>query len=167
MELTCPACGSADVRPVPLIWKEIVSGTRPSSDVLAAGLAQALVGRSAARALSRERQESLLANELAPPQKLADLPVKGSCRQILTGILMMLASLALIGAGVLRLAAKHLTIGQIVSTVLGSLVVAALGYAILRASLPKPTFKQYADRLAAWNCMFLCVKCGNRFAQDV
>ena len=167
MELTCPACGSADVRPVPLIWKEIVSGIQPSSDVLEAGLAQSLVGRSAAHDLSRERQEALLANELAPPQKLADLPVKGSCRQILTGVVMMLVSLALIGAGILRLAARHPTTGQIVTTVLGSLVVAALGYAILRASLPKPTFTEYADRLTAWNCMFLCVKCGNRFAQDV
>ena len=167
MELTCPACGSTDVRPVPLIWKEIMSGAQPSGDVLAAGLAQARVGRSAVRALSKERQESLLANELAPPQKLPDLPAGGSCRQMLIGILMMLASLALIVAGVLRLVAKHLTTGRIVTTVLGSLVVAAVGYVILRAGAPKPTFKQYADRVTAWNCMFLCVKCGNRFSQDV
>jgi len=167
VEVTCPACGSADVRSVPLIWKEIMSGPQPSSDVLAAGLAQARVGSSAARALSKEDQESLLADELAPPQKQPDRPVGGSCRDMVTGILMMLAGLALIVAGVLRLAAKHLMMGQIVTTVLGSLVVAAVGYAFFRVGAPKPTFKQYEDRLAAWNCMFLCVKCGNRFAQDV
>lgn len=79
----------------------------------------------------------------------------------------MLASVALIVAGVLRLAAKHLALGQIVTTVLGSLVVAAVGYAILRVGAPKPTFKQYEDRLTVWNRTFLCLKCGNRFAQDV
>ena len=167
MELTCPVCGSADVRPVPLIWKEIMSGAQLSSDVLAAGLAQARVGRGAARALSKEHQQSLLADELAPPEKAPDRPVGGSGGQMLTGILMMLAGLALVVAGVLRLAAKHLAMGRIVTTVLGSLVVAAVGYAIYRVGAPKPTFKQYADRLTAWNCMFLCVKCGNRFAQDV
>lgn len=167
MEPTCPACGSADVRPVPVVWKEIMSGARPSSDVLAAGLAQAHMGRSAARALSTEDQESLLADELAPPQKEPDRPVGGSCSQMLAGILTMLAGLGLIVAGVLRIVAKHLTTGQIVTTVLASLVVAAVGYAMFRVGAPKPTFKQYADRLAAWNCTFLCVKCGNRFAQDV
>ena len=167
MELTCPACGSADVRPVPLLWKEITSGARPSSDVLAAGLAQARVGRTAARALSKEGQESLLADELAPPEKAPDRPVGGSGGQMLTGILMMLAGLALIVAGVLRLGAKHLPMGRIVTTVLGSLVLAAVGYAFFRVGAPKPTFKQYEDRLSAWNCTYLCVKCGNRFAQDV
>ena len=167
MELTCPACGSADVRPVPLLWKEITSGAQPSSDVLAAGLVQGRVGSSAARALSKEGQESLLADELAPPEKAPDRPVGGSGGQMLTGILMMLAGLALIVAGVLRLGAKHLPMGRIVTTVLGSLVLAAVGYAFFRVGAPKPTFKQYADRLAAWNCTYLCVKCGNRFAQDV
>ena len=167
MELKCPACGSTEVRPVPLIWKEIMSGAQPSSDVLAAGLAQARMGRDAARALSKERQEALLADELAPPQKAPDRPVGGSGGQMLAGILMMLAGLALVVAGVIRLAAKHLTTGRIVATVLGSLVVAAVGYAVFRIGAPKPTFTQYADRLAAWNRMCLCIKCGNRFAQDV
>ena len=167
MELICPACGSADVRSVPILWKEISAGAHPSSDVLAAGLSEARVGRSAARALSQEDQESLLADELAPPKKLADLPAGGSCRQMLTGILLILAGLAATVAGVLRLVTIHLTMGQIVVTALGSLVVAAVGYSVFRVGAPKPTFRQYADRVAAWNCMFLCVKCGNRFAQDV
>jgi hypothetical protein len=167
VEVTCPACGSADVRPVPLIWQGIMSGARPSSDVLAAGLVQARMGRGAARALSREDQESLLADELAPPRKEPDRPVGGSCGQMLAGIVTMLAGVALIVAGVLRIVAKHLTTWQTVTTALGSLVVAAVGYAMFRVGAPKPTFKQYADRLTAWNCMHLCVQCGNRFAQDV
>jgi len=144
-----------------------MSGARPSSDVLAAGLAQARVGRSAARALSTEDQESLLADELAPPRKLPDPPTWGSCREMLTGGLIMLGGLALVVAGVLRIVAKHLTTGQIATTVLGSLVVAAVSYHVFRLGAPKPTFKQYADRLDAWRCTFLCIKCGNRFAQDV
>ena len=167
MELTCPSCGSADVRSVPVIWREILSGGQPSGDVLAAGLAQARVGRRAALALPEVRQQALLAEELAPPQKQPDLPGGGSCRQMLTGILMIGVGLAFTVVGALQLVSQHLGTGQIVGTVLGSLVVATVGYTIFRLGAPKPTFREYADRLTAWGCMYLCLKCGNRFAQDV
>jgi hypothetical protein len=167
VELTCPSCGSPDVRSVPHIWKEIMSGAQPSSAVLEAGLAQAHVGRKAALELSDQRQRSLLAQELAPPQKQPDLPGGGSCRQMLTGILMIGVGLAAVVAGVFQLLSQHLTMGQIVGTLLGCLLVATAGYTIFRLGAPRPTFREYADRLMAWGCMYLCLKCGNRFAQDV
>ena len=166
MEVKCPACGTTDVRRMSDLWRKLSSGEPPAGEVLAAGLAQASIGARAAHALPPEHQLSLLRDELAPPRKLADLPAGGSCRQMSAGILLMLGGLAAVVVGIVRLAAKHLATGRVVTTILGSLVLAAAGYAIVRIGAPKATFKQYDERLATWSCTYLCLKCGNRFAQD-
>ena len=85
----------------------------------------------------------------------------------LTGIVMLLAGLVLVSIGLLRLSTEHMNRVQIFATVLGALVIAAIGYATIRVGAPKATYKEYENRVVAWECTFLCLKCGNRFAQDV
>jgi len=167
VELKCPACGSTDIRQVSVVWKDLEAGVVPPADVLDAVMVEAHPKTRAEQSLSEQRQRHLLARELAPPKKLADPAGVGACRDMATRLLLFMGGLALVIWGSIRLAAEHLRPGRILATVLGAVVLAIVMFAFIRFVSPKASFKEYERRLTAWQCMFLCVRCGNRFCQDV
>ncbi len=167
MDVKCPACGGADVRRFPLVWKEVEDGARPSPEVLAAVMVQAHPKARAATSLTDEDLHQLLAEEIGPPAKLADPAAAGACLGMAGRILLFACGLVLLILGVVRLAAANLQPGRIITTLLGALVLAAVMFMFLRVVAPKPTFEEYEKRLVAWGGMFLCIQCGNRFGQDV
>ncbi len=167
MDVTCPACGGVQVKRVPVIWREVASGKVPSSDVLAAVMVKAHPRHRVADTLSDEGQVHLLTQELGPPRKLADPPTAKSCRDMSISILLFFGGFALVILGIFRLASEHLKAGQVIATLFGGVLVAAVIFVLVRASAPKPTFKEYENRVVAWECMYLCIQCGNRFCQDI
>jgi hypothetical protein len=85
---------------------------------------------------------------------------------MVTRLVLFFGGLLLVILGILRLAREHLRPGRVLATVLGAAIVAAAGYLFIRVVAPRPTFKEYERRVAAWQCMYLCIHCGNRFCQD-
>jgi hypothetical protein len=166
MDMTCPACGSGNIKKLSDLWDEIRSGTPTSMDQLEAEIAGRLRGAAGRQGQSREMVRSLLLRELAPPQKRADLPVGGSCLQMSVGILMILVGFGAVVKASLRLAASHLDFRAIVFVVLSGLAVATVGYMVGRIGFPKATYREYGERLLAWQCTFRCMQCGNHFAVD-
>jgi len=167
VEPKCPACGSTDIRQVSTVWKDLEAGVLPPSDVLAAVMVEAHPKTRAEHALSDQRKLHLLARELAPPKKLADPADVGACRDMATRLLLFMGGLSLVIWGSVRLAAEHLRPGRILATVLRAVVLAIVLFAVIRFASRMATYKEYERRVAAWKCMFLCVRCGNRFCQDV
>ncbi len=167
--MTCPACGGEDIKKLSVLWDEITSGSQPSLERLEAAVTAQLADVSDAPgspAESREAVRTLLMRELAPPQKRADLPVGGSCLQMSLGLFMVFGGLVMVVLASIRLAATHLGFPQIAVIVLGGLAIAGLGYTVGRVGFPKPTYKEYAERLEAWQCTYRCMQCGNHFAVD-
>jgi hypothetical protein len=86
---------------------------------------------------------------------------------MLARVVLFLGGLVLVILACLRLVAAYPRTGRILTTVIGGLVTAAVLYLLARVVAPRPTFREYESRVIAWEHMFLCIECGNRFCQDV
>ncbi len=165
MATACPACGSADIRKLSELWNEFRSGTGTSVARIEAAIAAQLAA-APMPGDPREALRELLVRELAPPEKKYDLPVGGSCLQMSAGMIMLLGGLVMVILAGLRIARYHLGIKQIFVIVAGGLAISVVGYAIGRIGYPRATYRQYEERLAAWQRSDRCMQCGHHFAAD-
>ncbi len=164
--MTCPACGSAEVRKLSDLWDEFRSGTGTSVARIETAISAQLPDSGAAPDDRQEAVRTLLVRELAPPERKFDLPLGGSCFQMSLSMGLILVGLALVIVGSIRMAHYQLGIRQILFVILSGIVTLVLGYTIGRFAFPKRTYRQYEERLGVWQRSYRCMQCGTHFAAD-
>lgn len=148
MELSCPVCRSTDVRRVSLIFKHGTSTLNLSGSTLGIGAARGHLGIGVGETATSGSQQSLLAQELAPPRMRR--PEDGRW------LLMLGVTVSLIGLS---------------GTWGGGAIVFGLFIALIGGALFKQATdwnkREYPELQARWERSFLCLRCGGQFEASV
>jgi hypothetical protein len=148
--LACPVCGSADVRRISLLYKQGSAETDTTSDTLGvAGVGDGFALGSA-RTRTRSNQQSLLAQELAPPPKMR--PEMGT---------LYVALFLDACAGVLGIVLESWFMAVV--CLLG---VIATAVSASRRSAQADAYNEtkWPRLYEEWQRGFLCLRCGERFS---
>lgn len=155
MALTCPGCGTEDIRKVSLIYENGVQKTR-SKTLFGGGLLGLLgpmLGLGAA--VTRGTNKTLTAERLGPPQKMH--PVLSAVIVFLGMLFFAFPVVILIGASISR--AVEGIFGMIFTVALFGLPIWIFIHGMHYNS-------QYPELLEKWNGLFMCERCGDIFSRE-
>ena len=146
MDLVCPECKATNVQRLSLVFKQGTSSIQLMSTSLGLGVGGGQLGIGGATTATAGSQQSLLAQQMAPPKKKDQ--ALGGCVLVVGAVLLTFGFLA----------GERVIIPLII---IGVPVVVAGFWAMQRAdSFNK---KEYPLRVATWERSFLCLRCGHTF----